>query len=1004
MSRVLGRISAIFVVAWRRLWANRWLSFAELSGFVAVVTLALAVPLYADAVYHRILTTTLGLTGPSGTRLPAFAFMFRYILYSGRPVALADIQPADQYISTDLPDALALPRTDLVRYYQTTNLRLYSAGQEGDSAGQDPLLRIPLTSISHFAEHIVVNEGRLPVAAAQPGTTEPANQDTLNPVEVLVSQTLADRAGLSIGERLIAVTGQSNYNAVRVPVVIVGTWAPQDAYEVYWFYRPGLMDDMLMMPEATFTQQVAPHLQKELAEVLWYANFDGSGVRVWDVARLVDRIESISKQASAETLNLNISASPLNRLQSYQRDSQALMLRLYALSIPLFVLAFAFVLLVASQRGNSLRNETAVLRSRGASRWQVLGISFVQMSFVGAFAVVVATLPAALSAQFIGRTRSFFQFTGTEWLPVAITPANLSFGIVAAGLSIVIALLPMIETAQHTIISHKQERARVLRPPWWQRIALDVLLLIPAAYWTYLLQRQGYVDIPGLSTNVSVTTGATTGVGVVDTTGTIDLFNNPSLLLVAALSMLGLILVFIRLLPLLLRVISHFLGLLPGTSTLLAFRQLARSPSYYATPVLLLSLTLSLAIFTQSLAATLDRQLDLETYYAVGGDARLVGTGQDNRAQLAASTSQDNPDQVNFAPDRVSGRDQQQENTGPRWLFLPISDYTGVAGVRAATRAGRYSLTPQYSAGNNEPGQFLGIDWSSYAQVAFWRRDFADEPLGTLLNALGSTPEGVLLPTPTMEQHALRVGDVIPVMIALPDSNVQLTLKVVGGYKRWPTWDPGDQKTGPLFVGNLDYLFEHAGGQVPHDVWLALAADADATAVETQLHTIDRSDWEYRNARVQIEYEQAQPERQGLFGILSAGVITAVLLTVFGLFLYYAFSFRRRLIEFGVLRAIGFSTRQMAFTLAWELVILFAAGIGLGTALGFAASQLYLPWLQGSATSATPAVPLIVITDQFRLLLIYASIIGLSTMALTLLLLTLRRLKLFQAIKIGEAE
>ncbi len=985
MRSVLGRFIAIFIVAWRRLVANRRLTVAELVGVVAVISLALSVPMYADAVYHRILVSTLGLNSASGTRLPAFAFMFRYVMFSSQPVALADTQPAEEFVSRDLPNLLGLPNSGLTRYYQTTNFRLFPADESGASydSSRDPLLRIPLTSLTNFDQHIRVVEGHLPA-----DTAESDSGSLTEPVEVLISKSLADLTGLQIGDRLFALSGQSDYQAVQVPVRIAGTWEPTDPYEVYWFYRPGLLEQMLLVPEGTFTRRVGPAVQKNLAEVLWLSNFDGSGVRVWGVPGLIERIQAITQLAGGDTVNLNVSASPLGRLQSYQQDSQALMLRLYALSLPLFVLAFAFVLLVANQRASSQRNETAVLRSRGATRPQVLAITLVQSCLLTVMAMLLATPIAMLSAQLMGKARSFFQFTGAEWLPVSLTPTGVFFGLFAAGISVGLTVLPMLEVSAHTIVSQKLERARSLRPPWWQRAGLDVLLLLPAGYGTYLLERQGYVDIPGLAGSAG------------------DPFNNPSLFIVAVLSMLALTLLFIRCLPLVLRLLAGVLGHLPGSSAVLAFRQLARSPGYYTAPVLLLALTLGLAIFTSTLAATLDRQLDQETYFSVGADARLLGTGQDNRAMLASTGTQqaDASGQVNFAPDRVSGRDTQKANDGPRWVFLPISDYAQVGAVRSATRMGRYPLSPQFSVGENETSQFIGIDWDQFGRSVFWRKDFAAQPLGTLLNALAGAPDGVLLSEEALREHVLNIGDTINVTVALPDSQVRVAFKVVGSYKSWPTALPDEKTPGPAFVGNLDYLFEQAGGQAPYDVLLGLSPAAGVTGLEKELRQIDNSDWEYRNTRALIEREQAQPQRQGLFGLLSAGIITAIVLTVLGLFLYYAFSFRRRFVEFGVLRALGFSNRQMVFSLAWELAVLFVAGVGAGSVLGFGASAFYLPLLQGPATGVTHAVPLLVLTDVQRLGLVYGAISLLSAGALTGLLLFLRRLKIFQAIKLGETE
>lgn len=1004
MTNPFRRLLALFSLAFRRVWANPWLSAAELAGAIAVIGLALTLPMYADAVYHRIMSENLGATGPAGARLPPFAFMFRYVFYLQQPTRLADLLPADRFISHELPARLQLPNTGLVRYFQTNNFRLYPVRANGTHTPDDePLLRIPLTAMSRFGDHVTLVEGSYPsdtppageLTAVQPSaTTLPARGRRTSPVQALVSQALAERAGLQIGDHYIAISGHADAGAVHVPIVIAGVWTPRDPTDVYWFYQPRLLNDMLIVPEGAFIQQIAPTFERELAEVLWYANFDGSSVRVWNAPALIDRISAVIARAGQDDLNLQTSASPLNRLQGYRADSLRLTGQLCTFSLPLFLLAFAFVLLTAGLRANSLRNEAAVLRSRGASTWQVLGVASIQSGLIAAAGFVLATPLAMLVAQVMGKTRSFLDFSGAEWLPVTLTPASLPFGLAAAGALVAIGALPVIGAARHTILSYKLERARSLRRPWWQRAGIDALLLIPAAYWTWLLQRQGYLDISG---------GAT-----VAPAGALDPFTNPSLFIVSSLSMIALTLLFIRLLPVMLRALAGLLARLPGAAMLLALRQLARTPGAYATPVLLLSLTLALAIFTSTMAATLDRRLDQQMRYTVGSDARMIGVGHDNRQMqigfVEVETLGRSSTGSGLAQDGASASAPGQQNAGPRWLFLPITDYLKAPSVAAATRVGQYPMAPEFGSGGARPGQFIGIDWRDYARIAFWRKDFAAEPLGGLLNALASAPDGVLAPESIMRQNALQVGDTIRATLSLPDATVRLTFKVVGAFKLWPTWFPNDEKKGPAFIGNLDYVFEAAGGQAPYDVWLKLADNATRETVLPELRQLDNSSWDYQDARALIEREQARPQRQGLFGMLSIGFIAAAALTVLGLFIYAAFSFRRRMIELGVLRAIGLSAAQMSSSLAWELGVLFGAGIGAGSALGLWASQMYLPYLQEPAASVTRAVSFVVVTNPAQINLVYGLMALLFAVTVAGLVALLRRLRIFQAVKLGETE
>jgi len=336
--------------------------------------------------------------------------------------------------------------------------------------------------------------------------------------------------------------------------------------------------------------------------------------------------------------------------------------------------------------------------------------------------------------------------------------------------------------------------------------------------------------------------------------------------------------------------------------------------------------------------------------------------------------------------------------TGPRWQFLPISEYLEVPGVQAATRVGIYEAKTELSGGS-QPGRFVGLERADFPEIAYWRWDFSPSYLAELMNALALTPEGVLLPRSFINQHALQIGDTIQVEVDAFEEQTQIQLKVVGGFDLFPTWYPED---GPLFVGNLDYFFEQVGGQYPHNVWLRVEPETDYLEITEAMRLSELQVLSPDVPLTSIIEEQQNPERQGLFGLLSVGFGAAALLTVLGFFLYAFFSFRQRFIELGVLRALGLSSGQMAVFLAWELAFLILGGLVIGTFLGSWASQLFIPFLQVGA-DVTARVPSFLVEIAwpaiFQIYLLFGLLFIVALIGLVLLLL---RMKIFQAIKLGE--
>src|ERR1051326_1431349 len=96
----LFRIWAIGVVATKRLFSQRGLALATVVGLVASVALTMSVPLYADAVYYRVLSGKLGLDNSTETKAdtpPPFAFLFRYLGSWDGSLQLENTQALDAY-------------------------------------------------------------------------------------------------------------------------------------------------------------------------------------------------------------------------------------------------------------------------------------------------------------------------------------------------------------------------------------------------------------------------------------------------------------------------------------------------------------------------------------------------------------------------------------------------------------------------------------------------------------------------------------------------------------------------------------------------------------------------------------------------------------------------------------------------------------------------------------------------------------------------------------------
>jgi putative ABC transport system permease protein len=422
-------------------------------------------------------------------------------------------------------------------------------------------------------------------------------------------------------------------------------------------------------------------------------------------------------------------------------------------------------------------------------------------------------------------------------------------------------------------------------------------------------------------------------------------------------------------------VVAKIAGYTKNASLTLAARQLSRSLGNYTTPLIILILTVSLSAYTGSLAYTFDHHLYDETYYRLGADMRLLDVG--DSSQLMAG------------------------NVAEGWKFLPVTEYLKIESVDSVARLGRFTARATVNKKNID-GVFYGIDRLDFPKVVFWRDDFAAESLGALMNRLATDRAGVLVPNSFLQEYDLKIGDPVKLRVNTMGKYSTLTLNIVGGFDYFPTWYPDD---GVLFVGNLNYFFKQVHGEYPYRVLLSVRENVDPAALGRErlpglAPGAQYTSWDA--PVISIANTQAQPERQGLFGFLFIGFAAAALLSALAFLLYVLFSFRQRFIELGVLRAAGLSMQQMSGYMAWELTFLILLGISIGTLFGVWVSKLFIPFLQiGSKVSALipPFKVLIAWNTIFQIYGMFAVLFGVT---LVILLVSLRRMKIFQAIKLGE--
>jgi putative ABC transport system permease protein len=157
------------------------------------------------------------------------------------------------------------------------------------------------------------------------------------------------------------------------------------------------------------------------------------------------------------------------------------------------------------------------------------------------------------------------------------------------------------------------------------------------------------------------------------------------------------------------------------------------------------------------------------------------------------------------------------------------------------------------------------------------------------------------------------------------------------------------------------------------------------------------------DAQVQLHSLRSDALAQGTSGAFRLNTLTLALLSVAAFMLVTFFAAQGRVLEFGVLRAMGLSVRQLLTLLVTEGVLVMALGLVAGTVIGYGMVRIMIPYLsQALSASLAGANIKEILVDWPAIARMYLLLIACYGLALLLLLLVLLRAGVHQTLRIGD--
>ncbi|GIP48126.1 hypothetical protein J53TS2_17170 [Paenibacillus sp. J53TS2] len=954
----------------RKMWNTKWLTLSTLLGLIVAVSFTVSIPMYSDGSLKRVVATTLKAESEG---LPAGSLIMSYQASGGTKTDPAALAAVNQYIVDEVPKEIGFPHD---AYVNTRSIRSTEVFPEDPTKVDASRTRtMSIVSMSGLQDHISLSGGQL--------YSDRADGDTL---EALMLEEAMYRQDLHVGD----VMEYPVYSGVDVTlkVKIVGTFQLTNENDPYWYQGFEGMMNNFYVPDQVFNENLLNRLSIPLHNSSWYYAFDLGEIKTSQLSPLSDTLDRLNVELYQKLKDTKVDVSFGSLLNDFRKQSLQMQTLLFTLAAPMIAMVFYYIVMNARQALDKQQSDIAVLRSRGASTKQIILIYLFESLILGAVALIAGPLLGWFMSKSIGSADGFLTFVNRKSIPVGFNFDALALGAAAVIIAILATLLPAVSFARSSIVKTKQKQARSDRAPFWQRWFLDIVLMGISGYGYYMFnQRQMLTFQTGMTTD--------------------ELQVQPFLFFVPALAIFSIGLFFLRVFPWLLKLIGWIGKKWLPVPYYLSLTQLSRSSSSYYPLMILLVLTLGLGVYNASAARTIDLNSTERTLYKYGADVimRTVwegtpeitrpsqgGSGQGQGGGSGGSGGGGNPGgRPGGGP---GGGGQNPTPTKVNYSEPPFEVFRKLDGVEHAARVLQTKGNIIVSGRSAGQGNVMGIDNVDFAQVAWFRNDLFPTHPFNYLNFLGMNESAALVPSTLAEKYKLKPGDVFTV--ALGEQTVEFA--VYGILPYWPSQYP-DQT--PFIIANLDYIYDQVP-LIPYEVWLKMKPGAKVAPLITKLANEGIELYSVDDVRSELAAQSKHPTRGGVFGILSLGFLVSVIVSLIGYVLYWFFNLSGRVVQFGILRAMGLSRKQLTFMLLAEQILTAGLSIVLGIVIGKIAGKLYLPFLQTADNVTTQVPPFRIVFDSQDTLQLYVVVFVMLLMGAGLLFWQIRRLRVHQAVKMGE--
>ncbi len=938
----------------RKIIKNKWLSLSLFIGMLLTVAMVCAIPLFTNGILQRMLKKDLE------------SFQNKRHIYPGRYEINLDLytnysfRDSQQYktynffedkIDNQFINDIGINST--AKRHELEMSYLYYTPEEYYGLEEAERLISPMVGLEGLKEHSTIVSGRYPSAEVVDGVIECA----LLPQFQRENDVLLDHVYI--------LEDYTDKNSEVIKIKPVGIITVKDENDPWWINIDNYYDAFLI--DYDYMKSKFLYETEQITKAKWLYQLDYSQIEIEDLNSFVAAIASQDEWFN-EYSGIRLEFKALDIFNQYLVRAKQLRLTLWVLQAPILIMLAFYLFMAAQLVIENDKNEISILKSRGFSRWQIFAVYLLQSSLLAFVACLVGPIVGILICKVLGASNGFLEFVSRTKLPVKMTKDAIVYSCVSGLFSIGVMIIPAIKASKVSIVEQKQIKSRKWKSPWWQKTFLDIILLSTSIYGLNSYLRQGEARFAMEQTGLE---------------SPID----PFMFLILTLFILGAGLMFLRIYPLLIKMIykigkKHWSPVMYSSLV-----QVSRSTGREQFLILFLILTVSVGIFSANSVRTINKNIEDRIYYDIGCDIKMQVEW--NSSAIVGGTDMVSPEAATIST--------AQETVV--YIEPPFSAVENISGIESAAKVLREDEIIVKTKSDTIQTELMAIEPYSFGNVVWSSNNILPHHINEYLNLMTYSLNYVIVSEAYRQELGLETGDSITYYWA-GQSHIEGVIVAFAEF--WPGINPLESNESKYFVvSNLRYVQVQTATQ-PYEVWMKTSGDSSTAQIYNSIAENNINLKWIKTAKQEIISKKNDPFIQGINGAMTLGFIVTMMISIIGYIIYWVLSIKARILQFGIFRAMGMTKKNVFAIIAIEQLLISLTAIITGVIIGGISCSLFMPLLEviGSASEQVP--PFRLIADRSDYIKIYTLLTIMMAGGISFIGTVVSKIKVAQVIKLGE--